>query len=239
MLKELFQKLKKDHVMEEPVMENISLTEVSEIPVTKGLDILVLADTHGVIINDLLRNKIKTEPDLIIILGDLYYQNLESFFAVYDAMYPTSSVKILGVLGNHDDKDLFSFFPRIINMDGKEEDFIIKGTKISIAGLAGSIRYKYSDHYVLRTHKESEEILDPLPKADLLITHDKPCFEKPEGSEYDYLCTDAHAGLYGIGKYIMEKKPQLVLHGHTHKPSKNRYEDSYIRCCYRIERFKI
>lgn len=213
-------------------------TPVTDHPVFKDLDVLVLADTHGTLSDEKLRRSLKTPPDMILILGDIYYQNLELFFSVLNSLKMTD-IPILGILGNHDDKDLFSYFPRIKDMDGKREVLSVKGKELSVAGLSGSIRYKYSDHYVLRTHKESVEILDPLESCDLLMTHDKPCFIKPDDFEYDELCKDAHSGLYGIGKYITKKKPQLVLHGHTHNPMISKYEDSYIRCCYGVERFRI
>ena len=81
--------------------------------------------------------------------------------------------------------------------------------------------------------------------ADILITHDKPYFEKPSEEEYEGLCTDAHMGLYGIGKYIMENRPKYIIHGHLHKRDIKQiiYSDSdkrsVLRCCYKTEYFSL
>ena len=58
--------------------------EAAEHPVLHGLDVLVLADTHHAIPADQLYQKTQTDPDLVLILGDVNFADLQTFFnAVY------------------------------------------------------------------------------------------------------------------------------------------------------------
>ncbi len=230
-LMELLKSFGRKRVNEDPY------PEAAEHPVLHDLDILVLADTHHAIPADQLYQKTQTDPDLVLILGDVNFADLQTFFS---GNFVPRETPIYAIFGNHDPKDLFSFFPRIhVLEEGKVEEISVKGKTITTTGLYGSIRYKNTDHYILHSHKESVDLLDHLPKVDLLITHSNPEFEKPEDSQYEDICQDAHCGLYGIGKYIDDKQPALVLHGHLHKQFVRKRKDTYVRCCYMVERFKI
>lgn len=216
-------------------VKKYSIRSLTEMP--KGqrkLKVVTVADTHGCIDGEELR-KIFPDTDVIILLGDIFTNEMDVILNVRNEINPY--LPILGILGNHNPKDFFNSYPDIKDMDGKFEYITVNSEQYSVCGLSGSIKYKNSDYYCLKTHQESIDILDSLPSCDILLTHDKPMFDKPRNTDYP----DAHDGLYGIGQYILNKKPKVVLHGHIHDKYIKELEETktVIRCCYKIERFDI
>ena len=212
-----------------------------------SINLLVITDAHGKLktkCQDLFSN-LTSNPDFILLLGDNYYEDLEYIISQYKANGELCNVRILGIVGNHDDRNLLDNFPDIIQMDHTARSFVIHDRTITVGGLSGSVKYKDNNTRCLRTHKESVDLLMDVGKCDILMTHDKPCFELPEDDEYDELCTNAHSGLYGIGKYILENGPGYMVHGHLHERYVKRLRsietgaETFIRCCYMVEQFSI
>lgn len=208
------------------------------------LDVLVITDTHGKLMRKQAEEGIgmathDTFPDIIFFLGDVMdddFGMLEELFS-----YQTKAgTPVFGISGNHDNKELISQHKFVTPLDGRVQTVTIRGRQYTIGGLSGSIRYKDEPKYVLRSHKESSDILRLMPACDILITHDKACYEKPEDYEAD-MSLNAHSGLYGIGEYILQKKPSLHLHGHLHDQYIKRLNNTgtVVRCCYYIERFDV
>ena len=193
-------------------------------PVKKAFNVLVLADGHGHIRREDLQDTDRI-PDAIFLLGDNDYDDIQELKRFIDEYRYTAP--IFGIEGNHDKK---GFLERegIQNLHNKTIEF----EGLIIGGLSGSIRYTEKMNYCMLSNGESEALMSQMPYCDILLTHDKPCFEKPER-------TDAHSGLTGIGSYIMYHHPSLVLHGHLHEPYIRQYENTVIRCCYGIECFTI
>ena len=227
-LRQILVRLRRDKI---PV-----LYDIQEMPKNGNriLRITTVADTHGFIDENELRNAI-VDTDILILLGDIFTNEMNMIIRIRNEV--NQNLPVFGILGNHNSKDFLDSYPDVINMDGKTEYITINGEEYSICGLAGSIRYKNSDYYCLRTHQESIDMLEDIPPCDIMITHDKPMFDKPEDMDYP----DAHDGLYGIGQYILEKKPKIVIHGHLHDPYIKELENTgtIIRCCYKIEKFNI
>ena len=109
-----------------------------------------------------------------------------------------------GVLGNHDDQGALERCG-IYNLDRKVT--VING--VSIAGIGGSHRYKNGD-YPMLTQKESIDIAEHCPKADILISHDAAFHVMKRLDK-------AHCGLKGISEYISRNKPKLNICGHYHE----------------------
>lgn len=205
------------------------------------LDIVTIADTHGKAKFDEITDVFQrgtSLPNVVFLLGDIPASDLET---ILDAHGFINSVPVFGICGNHDPKGLLKSRPgyeTIQDLDGKASQL---NAVVSIGGLSGSIKYKEDDYYHLITQKESVERLNMLPYVDILLTHDKPCFERPAEEDYNGISAYAHSGLYGIGKYILEKAPKIVLHGHLHEPYLKKVEQTgtIVKCCYGVERFLI
>ncbi len=195
---------------------------------TKVFNVLTIADTHGSLTDEDLDNIDLSKIDMVLLLGDITYSEAQILIHHFD-IEDIRKTLFYGVLGNHDEPRTYQanygplrnvhMFPTLA--DGKW-----------VAGFEGSIRYKKGD-YVMYTNEESEALLKKIMPVDLLLTHDKPNFDKaPENPM-------PHSGLTGIGKYIKQNSPKLVLHGHLHKRYIEEYGDTIIKGCYGIEQFKI
>lgn len=194
-----------------------------------NLNVITVADSHGNLRRDDIMNPLHTGnlPDAVFLLGDNFVSDLETVLDIVP-----ESIPIYGVVGNHDQKDLLADFPRIKNVNGICTAPKSIADDYTIAGLSGSIRYKSDDYYAMLTNEESEQAMSRIPYADILLAHDKPCFSTPER-------LTSHSGLTGIGKYILERKPKIVLHGHLHERYAKRLGGTVIRCCYGVEKFPI
>ena len=114
--------------------------------------------------------------------------------------------KIVGVLGNHDDKDLYSLFgiPCLHNT-------IMEINNIKISGINGCDKYKQNQ--IGLTEKEGMELVDKLPRVDILLTHALP---KNVDMKYMNNENNIHSGSSFINKYVYKNTPLAVLSGHNH-----------------------
>lgn len=202
-----------------------------------SINVMTVADSHGNLMQRELQKEYKKalsvgKLNAVFLLGDNFINDIETILEVIPEEVP-----IYGVVGNHDAKDLLVPYKRIVNVSGMciapiADNHALSEYDYAIAGLSGSIRYKDDDYYAMLTNEESDVIMAKLPYAEILLTHDKPCFQAPEK-------LTSHSGLTGIGSYILEKKPKIVLHGHLHERYIKQYGDTMIRCCYGVETFPI
>lgn len=184
---------------------------------------LVIADGHGSLMQAEIQEALQGEaPDIVFFLGDNTHEDID---AVQDIL---RDVPMIGVHGNHDFHGTLEEH-HIQDLHGQ----VIEWNGFTIGGFGGSIRYKEDSRYVMFTNEESEQIMSQMPKCDLLLTHDKPCFETPK-----YI--HAHAGLTGIGQYIETNHPAICLHGHLHEKNIQMHAGgTIIRCCHRAEYITI
>lgn len=197
------------------------------------LKVMTIADSHGKLMQKDVKEVLDNNayPDVVFFLGDNFPSDIEAALEVI----PKSVKWIFGVTGNHDAKDALAPYSKRI-LDVSEASYatgnMVSSDDYCVGGLSGSIRYKDDDYYSMLTNEESERIMDSKPWCDILITHDKPCFNVPK-------VLDSHSGLTGIGDYILKKKPQLVLHGHLHERYIKQLGNTIIRCCYGVELFDV
>lgn len=153
--------------------------------------------------------------DIVISLGDnSYYDFLEIKNYINKNIY--------GILGNHDSFRTLEE-SEIINIHKKS--ILIKSFNIS--GYQGSCKYK-KGYFPSSTQEESIEILNKMPKSDILISHEGPYLLY--GNEL------SHCGLQGITNYINKNKPLLNIHGHYHKNIKTEINNTTVVSVYGIVR---
>ena len=182
------------------------------LPINLSLRMLIIADTHGCLNpNDIPQNH---NADVCLLLGDL---SKEDIAIIKEKVV---GVPIYGVLGNHDGFELYDRYG-IENIHGK----VVEVNGVRIAGLQGSLRYKYSD-MPLYTDEESVEIAEKMEEADILISHDSP---KHLYGDNDF----AHSGLQGITRYCEKYSVPLNIHGHHHENMRSVLENGTTSiCCY-------
>lgn len=190
------------------------------------LKVMTVADGHGRLMErDLVQLfEQKGLPEVVFLLGDNFISDINSLLYLLPKGIP-----IYGIAGNHDAANLLSDYERITDLHCKTADL---DGGIKVGALAGSIRYKPDPYFTMFTNEEALELMKDMPYCDILITHDKPCFTLPD-------TITSHSGLLGIGRYVLEKRPHIVLHGHLHEPYIKRLDNTIIKCCYGAEIFDV
>lgn len=185
------------------------------------MKILVVADTHGQLQpHQLPQETLFTKPDGIFLLGDVFINDIE----LLKYFYPT--VPMLGVGGNHDKWDLLKT-ANIQDIHG----CVVRWNRLYIAGFGGSYKCLEKDEYMMHTQEETIKQLIQLPSCDILLTHDKPCFQIINKDTI----MDTTTGLIGIAQYIDKNKPKLHLHGHTHTSETDWHNMTCIKSIYGVE----
>lgn len=193
------------------------------------MKLLCCADLHNSF--DLTHFETQTydkEPDLIVTLGDISIQDLRIIKRTADNL----GIPAIGICGNHDEPfvlqsaDIDDLHGKVKTIDG-----------VSFAGIGGSLRYKRSN-YMFLTQQQSIDIAKQLPKANVLISHDKPY----NGWFFDrqsQFAKDPHAGLVGISQYIRKNKPKYHLYGHLHQIMTEEKHGTTSMCVYGIQLIDI
>lgn len=193
------------------------------------MKLLCCADLHNSF--DLTHFETQTydkEPDLIVTLGDISIQDLRIIKRTADNL----GIPAIGICGNHDEPfalqsvDIDDLHGKVKTIDG-----------VTFAGIGGSLRYKRSN-YMFLTQQQSIDVAKNLPKADVLITHDKPYTGWFADTKAQF-AKDPHAGLVGITKYIRKNKPKYHLYGHLHQRMTEEKYGTTSMCVYGIQLIDI
>lgn len=193
------------------------------------MKLLCCADSHNSF--DLTHFETQTydkEPDLIVTLGDISIQDLRIIKRTADNL----GIPAIGICGNHDEPfalqsvDIDDLHGKVKTIDG-----------VTFAGIGGSLRYKRSN-YMFLTQQQSIDVAKNLPRADVLITHDKPYTGWFADTKAQF-AKDPHAGLVGITKYIRKNKPKYHLYGHLHQRMTEEKYGTTSMCVYGIQLIDI
>lgn len=193
------------------------------------MKLLCCADLHNSF--DLTHFETQTydkEPDIIVTLGDISVQDLRIIKRTADNL----GIPAIGICGNHDEPFALQSVG-IDDLHGKVKT--IDG--VSFAGIGGSLRYNRSN-YMFLTQQQSIEVAAALPKADVLITHDKPYSGWFVDTKAQF-AKDPHASLAGITKYIRKNKPKYHLYGHLHQRMTEEKYGTTSMCVYGIQLIDI
>jgi uncharacterized protein len=140
------------------------------------------------------------ELDLVLCLGDLQTSWLETLDRV--------RLPKLGVRGNHDSEPYMEQFRiddlhlRRVELDGG----------ITVAGFEGCVAYHRDrgEHGPAYTQRKAAKLIRKLPPADVLICHCPPAGVNDDPGD------PAHVGFEALRDWVLEHRPRLLLHGHTH-----------------------
>lgn len=208
----------------EPLVAHLRQHALRTTPISFGLKLIVISDTHGDIAFhpdnfEAFVRGIK-EFDLCLLLGDIHPKDLDIILEIIPKQ------KIAALKGNHDSFELYS---RVGVREFSGRTISYKG--VTLSGLEGSFRYK-NEYYPLFTQYESLRIAREMPAADVLVTHDK-AFEAAGGNA-------AHVGLVGITHLIYRDAVQWHIHGHLHKSYQRTFDNGTIeKCVHRYEYLEI
>ncbi len=170
------------------------------------MKLLVISDLHNSLNFATLKAKLADvpPPDLVFTLGDISVSELE----VIKGSFP--SCPIYSLHGNHNKKGDLDV-AGIPDLHGQ----CILQNDVRFVGLEGSSRYKRGN-YVMYSHGESLNAAHTLPRADVLLSHDRAYCGRIPNLLAEYT-KDPHEGLYGIAYYLGKHAPSLHIHGHIHE----------------------
>jgi len=138
--------------------------------------------------------------DLVLCLGDLQPSWMETLDRV--------KVPKLGVRGNHDVVPYMEQFGiEDLHLRRVELD-----SGLSLCGFEGCVSYRRDrgDSGPTYTQRKAAKLIRKLPPADVLLCH---C---PPYGVNDDLDDPAHVGFVALREWVLEQRPRLLLHGHTH-----------------------
>lgn len=186
---------------------------IPELKLPHPLNILVIADTHNCLSQQDFRDYYEVnceDTDICVFLGDHTDYDVEKVLYILN-----DTVPVVGLLGNHDYQTVrygktvnYLENYHVQNLNGKT--FEVNG--VVLTGIEGSYQYKNSD-FPSFTQEESRVFCQNLPKADILLSHDRYFVETRNIS---------HQGLIGISEYITHNNPAYHIHGHLHEPYQKR-----------------
>jgi Icc-related predicted phosphoesterase len=197
------------------------------------MKILAIADVESKYLWDYFEKSKLEGIDLIISCGDLDPRYL-SFLVTL------SSVPVLYIHGNHDDK--YERIPPEGCICIEDRIYVHEG--IRILGLGGSMRYKpgtnqYTERQMQLRIKKLWFQLVRSHGFDILVTH-APAYQLNDGRDLP------HQGFQAFRSLLEKYKPKYFLHGHVHMTygakhkRYDKYQDTHVinaydRCVFEFE----
>ncbi len=169
--------------------------------------VLVISDYDGL----RFQEQVKPPIDFIISCGDVQVRVLEEIYNLFNK-------PIFAIKGNHDST---APFPRFV-MDVHFK--VVQHRNWLIGGWRGVPSYKGTGPYEW-DDLEAMDRLSKFPYVDIFICH-APLPGLTDKTDY------AHHGSEAILKYVREKQPKYVFHGHVHQNMGAMVGDSAIISIY-------
>lgn len=182
------------------------------------MKILIFSDLHAFDESNI--DDLNVECDLIVFLGDIKASSIRTIIRHFE------NKKYYGILGNHDDHNLFDSLNKMnqlyrISTVENIHLKLIENDICSFTGLEGSELYGNHPGFT-----QEEALKLNIPKADIFFSHE---------TGYHYIKEDVndpiHQGFKAISKYIEEQKPKYHFFGHHHINCEFKIGDTY---CYGI-----
>ena len=161
---------------------------------------LVVADKNPKI--DLVETVKRENVELIISLGDFAREDLLQLSLI-------THIPKVGVYGNHCSG---SYMPELGMWDLHCKIWQYGG--LTFGGFGGCVRYKAAPSAVMFTQEEAAQLTAEFPYVDVFVTH---CPPRGVNDETEL----SHQGWDWLRNYVLEKQPQVLLHGHTYPTEDN------------------
>lgn len=156
-----------------------------------------------------------SEPDLVLLLGDIFYRNVLKIDHKYKCLK-------VGVLGNHDKAHYFED-TSIINIHRDIQT--IEG--ITFAGFQGSPKYNdkpFGQHLEI----EAEAYVASIYRKpiDIFLAHSNPAYENLPSND------DTHRGFKAFNDLFHYQTAKNFFHGHLHEPFQMKQGNTNIYSVY-------
>jgi len=204
--------------------------------------IAATADIHSPKYFDLLVKSvedIRMKPDLFLLVGDVIHRGkVDEYQKVYNVFFGKITCPIVACFGNDEFGPetrvmIENKFPDIKFVDDESLVIDIDGKSVGIVGTVGSLDrptfwQRTNVPGIYETYRDRivniEKILGEL-KTDMkiLLIHYAPTYKILEGENPRIY---AELGCNGYEKIIIDKKPDVVVTGHSHKGNKQVWVDT-------------
>lgn len=169
--------------------------------------VLVIADYDNFRFNEPLNSPI----DFVIACGDIQFQVLEDIYELFKK-------PIFAIKGNHDSQAPFPKFVTDVHFKiVQHRNWLIGGWQ-GVPIYKGTGPYEWDDLAAMKN-------LDNFPYVDIFICH-APLPGLTDKKDY------AHLGSEAILRYVRDKQPKYVFHGHVHQNMGAMVENSAVISVY-------
>ena len=170
------------------------------------------------------------KPDLFLIVGDMIDRgNIKEYERIYNALFGKIACPIVACFGNNEyeeqEEELKQKFPEIRFLNDEAIVLEIKNMPVGIVGSRGSLekptRWQkahipniekiYSDRIEIVKLKFKKIIYAPFK---ILLMHYAPTYKTLEGENPMFY---GSMGWNAYENVLLEVRPNLVVHGHSHK----------------------
>ena len=113
-----------------------------------------------------------------------------------------------GVRGNHDIEPYMEQY----GIEDLHLRRIELESGLSVCGFEGCVAYRrdHGEHGPAYSQRKAARLVRKLPPADVLICHCPPFGVNDDPED------PAHVGFVALREWVLEHRPRLLLHGHTH-----------------------
>lgn len=181
---------------------------------------------------------IKAKPDLFVIVGDMVNRgSLEEYDKVYNVLFGKINCPIAAVFGNNEFQEIRAKikqkYPEIKFLDDESSVVQVGKAFVGIVGTTGSLDtptpwQKKNVPDIEKIYKDRIATVDSLLQKlltnfKLLLMHYSPTYRTLQG-ENPMFYSSMGSKLYE--KVIWERKPNIVMHGHSHRGTKQAWIDT-------------
>lgn len=178
------------------------------------------------------------KPNLFLIAGDMIDRGkIEEFEKIQNVLFGKINCPIVACFGNNEyaqlREEMRKRYSEIKFLDDESLVLDIQGIKVGIVGSTGSLDkptkwQKRNVPGIEEIYEERVKLVDKLLaelKADfkILLIHYSPTYKTLEGEDPRFY---PNLGSEKYEKVLVERKPDLVVHGHSHNGIKKAWIDT-------------
>ena len=183
-------------------------------------------------------DNLRIKPDLFLMAGDMIDRGkTEEFEKIHNVLFGKIYCPIVACFGNNEyaqlREEMKEKYPDIKFLDDESLILEIQGIRVGIVGSTGSLDrpttwQKRNIPDIEKIYEERVKLVDKLLaelKADfkILLIHYSPTYKTLEGEDPRFY---ANLGSEKYEKVLVERKPDLVIHGHSHNGIKKAWIDT-------------
>lgn len=183
-------------------------------------------------------DRLSVKPSLLLITGDMINRgDLNEFNKVYNAFFGKINCPIVSCFGNNEFQELRptikSKYPDIKFLDDEAAVLDIGGVEVGIVGTTGSLDtptpwQRANVPNVEQLYQSRVALVDRFlqrmrTQLRIALMHYSPTYKTLEGENPRFF---GSFGMQAFENVLNQRKPSLVLHGHSHHGMKMAWVDS-------------